>query len=243
MEELDEYLVQYGEYLDELRKRIFRCAIVFIVSFFVGLFSTNAVLKFCLGILSLKNVTIVATSPFQLLELAMSVGFFTATIITIPFLFHQAYGFLRNGLLPHERRILFTLVPLSLVLFCIGFTYGVAIMYYAIAVIAQVNVGFGIANLWDVTQFISQILITSALLGLIFEFPLVLTALIRLGLFPVAFLRRNRRIAIAAILIFVALLPPTDGLSFIVMSVPLVGLYELTIFFNSFHKRKELLEI
>lgn len=243
MEELDEYLVQYGEYIDELRKRIFRCAIVFIVTFFVGLFSTNTVLMFFIKFLSLKNVTIVATSPFQLLELAMSVGFFTATIVTIPFLFHQTYGFLRNGLLPHERRMLFVLVPLSVVLFGIGFIYGVAIMYYAIAVIAQVNVSFGITNLWDITQFISQILITSALLGLIFEFPLVLSVLIRLGLFPVDFLRRNRRIAIAAILIFVALLPPTDGLSFIVMSVPLVGLYELTIFFNSFRKRKELLEI
>jgi Sec-independent protein secretion pathway component TatC len=60
--------------------------------------------------------------------------------------------------------------------------------------------------------------------------------------FPVSFLKKHRRIAIAAILIFVALLPPTDGLSFIVMSVPLVGIYELTIFFNSFHKRKELLK-
>jgi sec-independent protein translocase protein TatC len=115
-------------------------------------------------------------------------------------------------------------------------------MYYAVQLIAQVNIGLGITNLWNVSQFISQLLLTSALLGFLFEFPIVLTLLLRLGMFNVAYLRRNRRFAIAIIVIFVALLPPTDGLSFIVMSLPLVCMYELTIILNSFHKRKELLE-
>ncbi|KND49191.1 MAG: sec-independent protein translocase protein TatC [Parcubacteria bacterium C7867-008] len=242
MEEIDVYVAEYGDYLEEIRKRLYRVVIVFIVSFLIGLFSTNLFVHFFLTFLKVKDVIIVATSPFQLLDLAMTTGFFLATLITIPFAIQQTYTFLSGGLLPQERKIFFTLIPLTVVLFCIGFTYGFTVMYYAVQVIAQVNIGFGIANLWNVTQFISQILLTSALLGLIFEFPIILTLLIRLGVFPVSFLRAKRRVAIAIIVIFVALLPPTDGLSFMVMSLPLVGIYELTIFLNSFYKRKVPLE-
>ncbi len=232
----------YGPYLEEIRKRLYRLAIVFTGAFILGLFSTNIFLPFFVHFLSIENVTIVATSPFQLLELAMSAGFFSAIVITIPFAFQQAYAFLRDGLLPRERRMIFLLIPLSLFLFFLGFSYGFAVMYYAIGFIANVNAGFGITNLWSVTQFLSQILITSALLGCIFEFPVVLSALIRLRVCSVGFLRRNRRIAYAGIFIFVALLPPTDGLSFLVMSLPLILMYELTILANSFRGRKELLE-
>ncbi len=221
---------------------MYRVVVVFITAFIVGLFSTNLFVKFFITFLQVKDVLIVATSPFQLLELAMSVGFFTATIITIPFAVQQTYSFLSAGLLPQERKIFFTLIPAALLLFAIGFAYGFAVMYYAVAVIAQVNIGFGIANLWNVTQFISQIVLTAALLGLIFQFPIVLALLIRLKVLSVNFLRANRKIALAAILVFVALLPPTDGLSFIVMSLPLVGIYELTILLNSSRKREELLE-
>ena len=242
-EELETFTEKYGEYLEDIRRRFYRIAIVFVGAFLIGIFSTHLVLPFFVDFLSIQNVTIITTSPFQLLELTMNAGFFTAIILTIPFAFWQVFSFLGGGLLPHERRLILFLIPLSILLFCGGFTYGFSVMYFAIELIAQTNTGFGITNLWDITQFISQILITSALLGIIFEFPIILSALIRFGALSVDFLRRNRRIAIATILIFVALLPPTDGLSFIVMSVPLVVIYEMTILGNSFQKRKELLEI
>lgn len=239
---IDGYLAEYGGYIEEIRRRLVRVVIVFAVTFFVGLFSTNLFIRFFLTFLDIDNVTIVATTPFQLLELAMSVGFFTATLIAVPFGIQQAYTFLSGGLLPRERRVFFVLIPASVLLFITGFIYGFAVMYFAIQVIAQVNVSFGVANLWNVTQFISQILLTSALLGFIFQFPILLALLIRLGLLQVQTLRSYRRFAIAGILIFVALLPPTDGLSFVIMSLPLVGIYELTILFNSARKRTDHLE-
>ncbi len=241
MEDIEPLTERYGSYLEEVRRRLYRVAIVFAGSFVLGLFSMSALLPFFVTLFTIPGVTVVATSPFQLLELAMSAGFFSAIVITIPFALQQAYAFLRDALLPAERRAMRWLVPLSLLLFAAGFSYGFAVMYFAIAMIAQVNIGFGIANLWNVSQFISQVLITSALLGAIFQFPLVLSALVRLGLVPAASLRRNRRVALAGIFIFVALLPPTDGLSFIVMSLPLVALYEVTIIANSLRRRKELL--
>jgi sec-independent protein translocase protein TatC len=236
MEDFQSYIVQYAEYLEDIRRRLYRTVILFGTVFVGGFLMTGTFLKFLIGFLKIKDATIVATSPFQLVDLAMSVGFFCSILITLPYIVHQVYSFLRPGLFPKERGMFLSLIPVAMILFLVGFSYGFAVMYYALAVIASVNVGLGVVNLWDIGQFVSQIMITSALLGVLFEVPLVLSFLIRLDMVSVAFLRAKRPHATVIILVLVALLPPTDGLSFVIMAVPLLVIYELVILLNSFHK-------
>jgi sec-independent protein translocase protein TatC len=236
LEDIQPYLVKYGEYFEDIRKRLYRCVILFGIVFAAGFFSTGTLLRRFLTLFHIKDASIVATSPFQLIDLAMSFGVFCAIIITLPYVVHQIYGFLRPGLFPGERRIFIVLIPFAILLFLTGCAYGFGIMYYALALIASVNVSLGVVNLWDIDQFVSQMMITSALLGILFEIPLVLTFLIRIGALNVAFLRAKRPHAVMLILVLVALLPPTDGLSFVIMSAPLILIYELVIIFNSFRK-------
>ena len=180
----------------------------------------------------ISGVTLVTTSPFQLIELAMSMGFFTACIFTVPIFVYHLYAFLKSALLPKERRVFLFSIPLGIGLFLIGFLYGCGMLYYGIKLIAKTNVSLGVVNYWDINIFISQIVLTSSLLGLLFIFPLVITFLIRLGILSVSFLRSKRKHAIVVIFIFVSLLPPTDGLSLILMAVPLMLIFELTVLFN-----------
>jgi sec-independent protein translocase protein TatC len=141
--------------------------------------------------------------------------------------------FLRPALTKREKGLFFSLVPVTFILFVLGFSYGFAIMYYALVILAQINVNIGIQNIWDIGMFLSQIVLTSTLLGVLFQFPIVFTFIIRSGLVEVKFLREKRRIAVLIIFIFTSLLPPTDGLSLIAMALPLVLLYEVTILINS----------
>lgn len=233
MEGLERYVATYGTYLEEIRRRIYRVVVVFCVTFVAGFFSTTTVVRSIVQIFKVDNATIIASSPFQLLDLAVSTGYFVALLCTTPFVVQQVYAFLRAGLHEKERRVFLLWLPLTVGLFLAGFAYGFAVMYFALGAIATVNVELGITNLWDVGQFVSLILLTSALLGLLFEFPVILTLLIREGIVSTNFLRDKRRHAYVVILILVILLPPTDGLSAIVMSVPLVLIYELTVLFNS----------
>jgi sec-independent protein translocase protein TatC len=236
MGEIEAYVAQYGDYLADIQKRVFRTVILFSLVFGAGFLATGPLLRWFLAFLDINNATIVATSPFQLIDLAMSVGIFCAMIITIPFIVYQIYDFLHAGLFPNERRLFLSFIPLGIVLFSVGFAYGFAIMYFALALIASVNVGLGVVNLWDIQQFVSQIMITSTLLGVLFEIPLVLSFLIHLDVLSVQFLKARRPHAVVLILVVVALLPPTDGLSFVVMSVPLLVIYELVILLNSFKR-------
>lgn len=225
---------QYYEYLDEIRQRVYSLVIFFALFFLIGFTFAGKIVGFIVSNLSIPNVSIVTTSPFQFINLSMNIGLAIALVMVLPLLLYHIYSFLRDGLNLTEKRFFFKLLPISVFLFVVGFIYGFVIMYYAFNYIAGINIGLGIKNVWDIDKFISQITVTAALLGLIFQFPLVLSFLVKTKVVSTIFLKQKRRIAYAFIFVGVALLPPTDGLSLLIMSLPLVLIYELTIFINYF---------
>ena len=233
MERLQNAIAKYSPYLEDIRRRLYKTAIVAAASFVAGFLSTKYILKWVLSLFDIRDVVIATTSPFQFADLSIDIGFLTALVVCSPIIVYQAFAFLRPALTRREKRLFFSLVPLMLLLFVFGFTYGVAIMYYALEIMAQINVTLGIQNIWDIGMFLSQIAITSMLLGVLFQFPVVFTFIIRMGIIGVDALRKKRRISAIIIFIFVSLLPPTDGLSLIAMALPLVILYEVTILINS----------
>lgn len=233
MNNFQKTLSKYGVYFEDLRRRFFLLFKIFAGVFLLGFFATSPFIKLFIKHLAIKDVLIVATSPFQLVNLAMSAGFFLACVIVTPFFIYHLYAFLRPGLLPRERKSFVSLIPLALVLFFVGFSYGFAMLYFAVQGIAHLNVTLGVVNYWDIGRFVSELVLTSSLLGVIFEFPIVITFLVRIGVMNTQFLRAKRKHAAVGIFILVSLLPPTDGLSLILMATPMVLIYELTIMVNS----------
>lgn len=236
VEGLLDKLKEHAEYLEEIRKRIYVVVIFFLVVFGISFFATVPLFRWARILvekfLHIPNVSIVTTSPFQFVDLAVSTGIFIALLFTLPVVLFQIFSFLRAGLTKKEKKNIVFYIPLTLFLFIFGFCYGFATLYYAITMVAKINVTLGIQNLWDISRFLSQIILTSALLGILFQFPLLLTLLIKIGVIDVSSLRAKRRHAFAFIFIITSLLPPTDGVSLIVMVVPLIVLYEGTIFLN-----------
>lgn len=232
MSNLQENISRYGNYFEELRRRLLILVKIFATVFVISFFNIGPIVRLLLKYLTMDGVTIATTSPFQLVDLAMSIGFFLASVVTVPVFIYFLYSFLKPALLKKERKFFLLSLPLGLGLFIIGFLYSSVMLYYAIRLIAYVNVNLGVVNYWDISSYVYQIVLTSTLLGLLFIFPLVITFLIKVGIMSVAFLKSKRRHAIVVIFIIVSLLPPTDGLSLILMSVPLVLIYELTVLFN-----------
>lgn len=233
MEDFKKNLEEFLPYLEDLRSRLYRGIVIFILAFFGGFFLTGTILKKILEFVHLDEVTIATSSPFQFIEVAMDFGFFLAIIVTVPYIIYSCYVFIMPALTLSEKVNLLKSVPMSALLFIVGFLYGFFTLNYALGVLAAINIHLGIANFWNVGQFLSQIFTTSALLGLVFEFPLVLTALIKLNIIDSMILKEKRRIAYFLMLAVTALLPPTDIVSLIAMTLPLVILYELTILLNN----------
>lgn len=225
-------IAEYLQYLEEIRRRLYLLALVLVAVFAFGFFFAGKIISLAISTFQLKNVVIATTSPFQYVEIATSVGIFCALIIVAPLAVYHLYKFLKPALTKNEKKLFFQLLPVSFFLFVVGFAYGVVTIFVAFSMLASLNTSLGLTNIWDINKFFSQIITTSALLGLLFQFPLLLTYLIRINLLNVDVLREKRRWAVLGIFIFVALLPPTDGISLIMTALPLLAIYELTIIIN-----------
>jgi sec-independent protein translocase protein TatC len=81
---------------------------------------------------------------------------------------------------------------------------------------------------------------TASFLGLFFEFPIAVTLLLKMKIIKVKMLKEKRRLAYFLICALTALLPPTDGISLIAISLPLILLYEVTILFNNKNNIKKI---
>jgi sec-independent protein translocase protein TatC len=232
MDKLNENLETYSPFIVDLFRRIKIIALIFIAFFAAGTLLSATILKKFLPYFNFSDVTLVTSTPFQLFDLALNLGMFVGLLFCIPICIYHMYAFIKSALKKGERRTFFMLIPLSTLLFLLGFVYGFFILYSTIQLLANINIGLGIKNIWDVSRFLSSIVSTSALLGLIFQFPIILSLLIKGDLVNVAYLKDKRRYAYMVMFIFTSLLPPTDGISLLLMVLPLIAMYEMTIAYN-----------
>ena len=233
LKKFNEKFSGYGDYFENIRRRVYQIAVLFIIFFIAGFFEAGPILKYIINVFHVKDAIIVTTAPFQFLEMATKVGLYTGIIFALPLVLYHLYDFLKDGLNKREKKLFFVLLPSGFALFALGFSYCFAILFFYLQSVSAINVSFGIQNVWDINNFMSQIIIASTALGLMFQFPIILTFLIRIGLVDIKFLREKRFYAIAGIFIFVGFLPPPDIFSTFVEALPLVVLYELTIIINS----------
>lgn len=220
---------KYLPFLLEIRRRLFFLIALFLIASTVGFIYYEKIIKFILTVFHFKGVNIVFTSPFQFINLAIQSSLLIGLIVIFPFIVSQIIAFLRPALRPKEYKTLLFLLPLSIVLFLAGFVYGVMIMRYTLELFYEKSLAIGVGNFLDVSAFLSSTLTTASLLGLSFEFPLVLTFLLRSKVVKYHAIAKNRPFVYVFALIFAALLPPTDLLSLIFLFLPLVFLFELTL--------------
>lgn len=235
-----EKFAEYEPFLDDVRRRFRNLGIFFLTTFVVGFASAAPLVTLARKYLTIAHTQIVTVSPFQFMNVSMDIGLTIALVATLPLVVYQAYDFLKEALTARERRVFWLHVPVVIMLFILGFVYSFLVLYTTFGAIAGINVAIGLVNYWDISKFLSEIFVTSALLGLLFEFPVLLSVLVRLNLLGVSYLRARRREAIIIILIFTSLLPPTDAVSLVLMSAPLVGLYECVIWVNRKHRPLEI---
>lgn len=178
--------------------------------------------------------------PFGQVFLYMEVAIVGGIILSIPNILYQMWLFIAPGLYPNERKYVSSIVAFS----SLCFLAGVAFAYYVMLPAAfQFFSSFGsqtIENIIAIDEYFSFILSVMIAAGLVFELPMVSFFLSKLGILTPAFMRRYRRHAIVIIFIASALLTPgTDPVSQLLLGVPLLLLYELSIIISKMSQKKK----
>jgi len=172
--------------------------------------------------------------PFGQVFLYMEVAIAGGVILSIPNLLYQLWAFIAPGLLPHERRYIRAIVAFS----SICFLAGIAFAYFVIIPSAMTFfASFGTAEIENnlaISEYMSFIISIMLAAGVVFELPMVSWFLSRLGILTPAFMRKYRRHAIVIIFILSAVLTPgTDPVSQILLGIPLMVLYEISIWVSA----------
>ncbi len=164
-------------------------------------------------------------------------------IVAMPYILYQLWRFIAPGLHARERGAVGGIVWAMAVLFLVGVAFGYLVLTpMSVQFLGNYRVGTGnaISNEINLDSFIGTITSLSLWTGLVFQLPLVMVFLTRLGLVGPGFLRTYRKHAYVGILIVAAIITPPDVTSQILVSFPLVVLYEGSIFLSARVERRKL---
>jgi len=225
--------MSFLEHLEELRWRLIYAIIGIIVGTIAAWIFIDQLVNFIL----LKpardaNANLQNLKPFGQIFLYVQVAIVAGIVISIPNIFYQFWKFIAPALKKREKKYIFSIVIFSSLCFLSGIVFAYYVMLpLALQFVAQFG-SVDIVNNFAINEYMT--IIMSLMLGsaLVFELPMLSFFLTKLGVLTPAFMRKYRKYALVIILIFAAFLTPPDPVSQLILAVPLVLLYEISIFIS-----------
>lgn len=236
--QLQAIIEKFSPFLYEVRRRVLITVLFFIASTVFGFFFYEKIIAVIIRIMSLDGVNIVFTSPFQFINLAISCGAACGIILTFPLVLYQLMSFVKPALQKREYKLVMRLIPFSIVLFLVGFCFGALVMKWQIDIFLARSVSLGIGNVLDISKLLTTIILTAALMGILFEFPIVLLLLMRIGIIKRQFLGKYRLYIYVLSFIIAIFLPPDSIVADILLSLPLICMFEATLLLDRAWRRK-----
>ena len=215
------------EHLEEARKRIFFSAIIALALSIAAYPFAGKILVLLIEPLGRELVFL---SPADAFIAYMKIAFFAGLAASLPFIVYQLMAFSKPAFTSRGMRAAYIIIPAALLLFIAG-----AALAYFIALPAALKFLLGFSNdylkpMIALDSYISFSLGLIFAFGLLFELPLAIAVLARIGIVSAAFLREKRKYAIVLIFILAAVLTPSvDAFTQLILALPMVLLYELGI--------------
>ncbi len=169
----------------------------------------------------------------------MTSSFTIGMILSFPFIVYQIWSFVSPGLKNNEAKATTGIVFFCSLLFFIGIAFGYyLVMPLSHQFLASYTISNSIVNEFDLDSYLSTFIDIILACGLMFQLPMLVYILTKLGIIGGAFMIKYRKHAVAVILILAAVLTPPDVLSMILLSIPLLILYEVSIFISKIVEKR-----
>ena len=242
----------FVSHLTELRKRLIHSFIFLIIFFIICYFFAEYLYGFLVEPYAQavredgSNRRLIFTALQETFLTYLKVSFFTAFFVTCPFILMQIWKFIAPGLYKHEKTAILPYLVLTPVLFLLG---GMLVYYLIMPLAIKFFLSFETTGISTnlpiqleakVNEYLSLVMKLIFAFGISFQLPVILSLLARVGIVNSNFLKERRKYFIVIIFAAAALLTPPDPITQIGLAVPLLILYELSIFSVKIIENKKL---
>jgi len=217
------------EHLEELRGRLVICIVALAVTAVVGFFLSDWVIHQLAALVIKQAGPLKFTGVADAFMARLKIGVIIGIALALPIIFYELWQFVAPGLKPSERKWGLPFVLAAIALFAIGAVFAYMVLPYGLSFL----LGFASADMQPllmVDRYFSFVSIMMLLFGLVFDLPIVLLLLVRVGLINSRQMKKRRVMSILAILFLAYMITPgADPVSPLFLAIALIILYEATI--------------
>lgn len=226
------------EHLGELRRRIIWSLVFFFVALIGSFFYSQDVFQLIKSDL-FADYKVVILNPVDPIRIYMQISLIMALVISSPVIMYHLWQFVRPGLRPNEQKAALIYIPVALMLFLLGIVFGYFIIFpYILDFLVLLGGQMGLQENFSVQHAFSFLFGVILPLALFFELPVITLFLTRIRLVTPDLLRKVRRYAYLGLVIVAALITPPEPIANILVSIPLILLYEVSITISTILTRR-----
>ena len=216
------------EHLEELRSRIIVVAIAILLAAIAGFFLAEPLIVLLRAPLP-EGAELIQTGVGEAFGVQMQLALMSGVAMAMPVILYEIWAFITPGLTRGERRLIWPLLGVAIVLFAAGITLGYLLIPVAVNFLLDFSLP-GVEPLLGLSDYVGFVTTFLLAFGIALEFPVILFLLARLGILSYAFLSRRRRWAVLLIVLFAIIITPGDiVIGSFTLAVVMYGLFEITL--------------
>lgn len=221
-------------HLRELRNRVVICVVCLVFTFLVGLHFAPDLVELLTGMGEQYGYQYVYIAPQELLMQYFSVALIAALCIAFPVIAYNIWAFMKPGLRKNENFLIRAALICGLGCFVAGVLFAYYIMIpFMLHFLIDLSRGSDITASISVQSYLTFLFSIFLIFGIIFELPVMSVVLTQVGILKTDWMRKGRKLIIICIFVIAALVTPPDIVSQIMVAIPMITLYEISILISS----------